>query len=121
MKHDDGSAKVDQRSSRSQRIAQLNDRLRKEGRGGRLVVTQGLCNLPGFDAPELIRALAAYDEFGPDNDPYEEHDFGAFELFGAKLLWKIDYYDLDLEFGSKDPADPDVTCRVLTVMLNHEY
>jgi hypothetical protein len=37
------------------------------------------------------------------------------------LFWKIDYYHERMEHGSKDPADPDQTCRVLIVMLASEY
>ena len=52
---------------------------------------------------------------------YGEHDFGSIELFDEKLFWKFDYYDLDLKFGSPNPADPAVTVRVLTTMLADEY
>ena len=31
------------------------------------------------------------------------------------------YYDRALDFGSPDPADPDVTARVLTILLTSEY
>ena len=92
----DGSALVDfEQPSRAEVIARFNDRLRMEGRGGRLVVTHGVVNLPSFDARILIDALASFDQFNGDNDPYRERDFGAFEAFGTKLLWKIDYYDLN--------------------------
>jgi hypothetical protein len=37
------------------------------------------------------------------------------------LLFKIDYYDLDLTFHSPDVADASVTARELTVMLADEY
>jgi hypothetical protein len=37
------------------------------------------------------------------------------------ILWKIDYFDLDLVYRSPDPADGLVTARVMTVMLAHEY
>lgn len=106
---------------RADAIASLNDTLRTEGRGGRLMVTHGVISLPSFNARLLIDALASFDQFNGDNDPYGERDFGAFEAFGAKLLWKIDYYDLKLEFASPDPADPELTVRVLTVMLGSEY
>lgn len=36
-------------------------------------------------------------------------------------MFKIDYYDLELEYGSEDPADPEQTVRVLTVMLPSDY
>lgn len=43
------------------------------------------------------------------------------DLWGAELLWKIEYLSADLLFGSDDPADPTVTQRVLTVLLAEEY
>ena len=65
--------------------------------------------------------MRAYDRFTADNDPHGEHDFGSFELSGERLFWKIDYYDLDLQFGSNDPCEPALTRRVLTLMLASEY
>ncbi|NKC16498.1 MAG: DUF3768 domain-containing protein [Gammaproteobacteria bacterium] len=63
-----------------------------------------------------------YEDFTPDNDPYGEHDFGAFEAGDlGKLFWKIDCYDTELSYGSEDPADPEKTTRVLTLTLAHEY
>ncbi|MCB1722663.1 MAG: DUF3768 domain-containing protein [Gammaproteobacteria bacterium] len=54
-------------------------------------------------------------------DPYGEHDMGRFTVDGQDFYWKIDYYDLDLEYHSPDPADPSVTVRVLTIMRVGEY
>jgi len=36
-------------------------------------------------------------------------------------MFKIDYYDKDLNFHSPDPADPTVTERIITIMLADEY
>jgi hypothetical protein len=106
---------------RAERIARLNNDLRQGGKGGAIVVTCGVMSLDGYCGEKLAMALAAYDGFDPDNDPHGERDFGDLELFGASLLWKIDYYDRDLRFGSNDPADAAMTARVLTVMLEEEF
>ena len=106
---------------RGEAIARLNDTLRTTASGGRIMVTKGVLSLSGFNNAALLAALAAYDQFDVDNDPHGERDFGDLELFGATLLFKIDYFDSGLEYGSSDPADPAVTTRVLTVMLETEY
>jgi hypothetical protein len=106
---------------RSELIARLNDQLRQRGEGGTIVVTAGVVSLPTFDALALQAALAAYDAFDADNDPHGEHDFGMVEVMGSSVMWKIDYYDKDLEYGSEDPSDPKQTTRVLTIMLAEEY
>jgi Protein of unknown function (DUF3768) len=105
----------------SEVIARLNDTLRKTGTGGTIMVTQGVTAIQGFDKAVLITALANYDAFNPDNDPHGERDFGNLSVFGTDLLWKIDYYDIEQEFGSDDPADAGMTRRVLTIMLVTEY
>lgn len=106
---------------RAEAIARLNDQLRKTGHGGTVVITQGIQNLTGFRAATLCAALADYNEWDCENDPHGERDFGDITLFGANLLFKIDYYDKDLQFASDDAADPTVTQRVLTVMLASDW
>lgn len=106
---------------RAERIGRLNDTLRKQGTGGHLVITRGVHDLHGFSAPDLLRALADFNDFDAFNDPHGERDLGSFVYLGRELLWKIDYFDKDLRFGSDDPADPEVTQRVLTVLLAEEY
>lgn len=108
---------------RGEAIAQLNDALRQRGEGGTIMVTRNVLHLPGFDPAALQSALAGYDQFDSDNDPHGERDFGDLSLCGADLLWTINYFSQGSEFrfGSDDPADPDVTQRVLTVMLASDW
>jgi hypothetical protein len=56
-----------------------------------------------------------------DNDPHGEHDFGSFDLAGVSYFFEIDYCSPDMEGGSEDPADPEKTTRVLTIMRADEY
>lgn len=106
-------------SSGSGRIAELNDHLRCSNVGGRIAITQGV--LATGSVPAILARVRAFDAFDTDNDPYGQRDFGALDCGGEKVFWKIDYYDQAMQFGSPDPADPSVTCRVLTVMLASEY
>ncbi|RXZ64236.1 DUF3768 domain-containing protein [Pelagerythrobacter rhizovicinus] len=85
------------------------------------MVTQGVLGITGYNLQMLTEALAAYNSFDADNDPHGERDFGDLKLWGTDLLWKIDYYDRDLKYGSDDPADPSRTARVLTVMTATEW
>ena len=126
------SPKVQSQAERLARVAALNDALRRSihnpGRN-QIVVTAGVVALIGNVAlfrgfrrrAEIIRIVRDYDNFTPDNDPIGEHDFGRFDFEDAILYWKIDYYDVDLAFGSSDPANPDVTIRVLTILRADEY
>jgi hypothetical protein len=102
-------------------IRTLNDALRTTFEGGRVLVTQGVRALPLEVKPAVLQAVQAFSAFTPENDSYGEHDFGSFELQGARIMWKIDYYNLSLDGGSENPADPEVTRRVLTIMLAEEY
>lgn len=109
-------------TSRTGRIAYLNDRLRRHLKGGQLAVSRGIFDLcGGIYVIEIVERVRAFNDFSADNDPYCERDFGAFDFLGHRINWKIDYYDLDMRYRSEDPADPAVTSRILTVMLAAEY
>lgn len=109
-------------NDRQNRIAILNDQLRVNGVGGKIVLTQGIANLGDEMIVNIINAMRQYAAWSEDNDPYGEHDFGVITLTESKkVFFKIDYYDERLEFRSEDPADPEKTTRVLTVLLAEEY
>ena len=103
------------------RIRELNDQFRHALTGGLLHITRGVIALGGKQQAAILDAIAAFEAFGPENDPYGEHDFGALTLEGTRILFKIDYFDRALTAHSPDPADPSVTTRVLTIMLAEEY
>ena len=107
--------------SKAARIRALNDELRQHHTGGTVLITAGIQQLGTSRVAKVLKAVSTFDAFTSDNDPYEEHDCAILEVEGERILFKIDYYDLDLSFASSDPSDPAVTRRILTVMLAAEY
>lgn len=103
------------------RIRALNDRLRKTLQGGICLMTHGINALEAETRTKILLEIAQSSEFVSSNDPFNEHDFGKVVVKDHKVLWKIDYYDLDLTFASADPSDPNITTRVLTIMMASEY
>ena len=75
-----------------------------------LVVTGGLAAAFPDDLPLILAKVKEFTIFTEDNDPWHEHDFGAFEFKGEKMFWKIDNYN-----GNEGYE------LVLTVMLASEY
>lgn len=108
---------------REARIRELNDRMRRFWflPQGEILLTLCVQELDPEEQAELLHKVWTFDAFTEDNDPHGEHDFGSIDHNGARYFWKIDYYDLQKEYGSPDPTDPAVTCRVLTIMRADEY
>jgi hypothetical protein len=105
----------------TERIRALNDQLRTTGQGGDVVATRGIASLDLPTKAAIFAAVQAFDRFTSDNDPHGEHDFGLLEVAGQRVMFKIDYYDSNMTYLSPDPSDPQVTCRVLTILLASEY
>ena len=100
------------------KIALLNDAFRTTLSGGTVLLSAGVHELPDMVKAAAIRRVATFDAFTEDNDPYGEHDFGSFDLWGRRFFWKIDLYE---EPGVKDKSGEPVVTRVLTIMLTSEY
>jgi hypothetical protein len=84
-------------------------------------MTASVDALPDCVKADALLKVSTFDAFTEDNDPHNEHDFGSFEVVGRKFFWKIDYFDKTLAWGSENPADPQQTVRVLTLMLADDY
>ncbi|QQV79402.1 DUF3768 domain-containing protein (plasmid) [Sphingomonas aliaeris] len=113
-------------------IARLNDWLRANitsPGANRIVMTAGVANLIGDVAlfrgfrkrAELLRTVRDHETFERSIDPHGHRDMGAFDFEGTPCLWKIDYYDRNLDNGSENPADPFETVRVLTILCADEW
>lgn len=124
-------------TSKTSRIAQLNDAARQQRlKHSRTVFTRSLLDTlvdDGIPAHEqglrrtlvqsaLLRKIATC-EFTPDNDPHAEHDFGSLDYDGHKIFWKIDVYENDgsFQWGASKPWDETTSFRILTIMLASDY
>jgi len=75
----------------SKEIAKRNDLLRRiipcVSPPNLLVLTKGVASLGEIN--QVLKKVRDFSEFTKDNDPWGEHDFGAFEHNGRKLFWKM--------------------------------
>jgi Protein of unknown function (DUF3768) len=108
-------------TDKTRRIRELNDAFRKSFCGGQVTVTAGVHALPADTKAQLIEMVRTFDKFDTGNDPHGEHDFCSLEIDGESYFAKMDYYDLEIRYGSEDPSDPTKTTRVLTIMRADEF
>lgn len=98
----------------SKEIAKRNDVLRRSipyiSHPNLLVLTKGVASLRQIEINQVLRKVRDFNEFTKDNDPWGEHDFGAFKHNSQRFFWKIDDYE------GREGYD-----LVLFIMLAEEY
>ena len=113
-------------------IAAQNDAFRKlaclgvptaQSIQGRMHVTRSIMNAGDGFMAEAVKATGMFETFEPENDPEGWHDFGAVEVRGETVFWKLDLYEADSDFryGAEAPDNPATTMRVLTIMLARDW
>lgn len=107
--------------SAKDRIRTWNDLLRQLHRGGDVLLSRGVASLDPAMQAKILKAVSTFDNFTEDNDPHGEHDCAILSVEGYRVMFKIDYYDPSYNYASEDPADPQKTVRVMTIMLTEEY
>lgn len=126
----DTSEEGQEQAALAAKIAEQNDRFRQTWGAdftvlGQVVMTRGVADLSPAAKANIMQRVQDFDTFSEGNDPYGDHGFGAFEIeIGGNnyhIFWKVDLYDTDYSMGSDDPANPQVTRRVLTIMHASEY
>jgi len=89
-------------------IAAQNDAFRKlaclgiapdQPIAGRMHVTRSLAEAEDGFMAEAVKAAGEFDVFEPENDPDGCHDFGAVDIRGQKVFWKIDGVDAPSHSG----------------------
>jgi len=74
-------------------IRRLNDAFRHSLLGGQAFFTVGVSALGIAFSHRALAKVRTFDQFGTDNDPWGEHDFGSVDVDERKVFWKIDVYD----------------------------
>lgn len=64
----------------SQKVAALNDQARTGFSGCTVFLTKGIFELPELVQTQILEKVRGFEDFTSDNDPYAEHDFGAFDF-----------------------------------------
>ena len=94
------------------KIAELNDKLRKNlftpGKN-QVFISAGVSSLPYLEQARLLDKVQKFNDFNEDNNPYGERDFSRIE------------HNETMDAGSDNPADENITIRVLTIMRADEY
>lgn len=90
---------------------------------GRMHLTRSLAEAEDGFMVEAVKATGEFDMFESENDPDGCHDFGAVDIRGQKVFWKIDLYEADSDFryGAETPDNPATTVRVLTIMMASDW
>jgi uncharacterized protein DUF3768 len=107
--------------SSTARIRELNDAFRKTFAGGKMVMSTSVAALPEMVKASALIKVAEFTDFTLADDPHGEHDFLSFEHCNRTFFWKCDYFNTEMDAGSEDPADPEKTTRVGTLMLAEDY
>jgi Protein of unknown function (DUF3768) len=91
-------------AAKREAICRLNDRLRTTGQGGRVVLTAGVAALSRTHIAAILRAVATFDEFRRRQRSAWRARLRVPHDRRPRIIWKIDYHDLGLNWHSLDPA-----------------
>ena len=106
-----------EQDAKNAEIKRLNDRLRLKGRGGYSQMCDRMSDFSYERFAEVRKAIRAFDDFTPDNDPHGHHDYGVVEVHDQKYDWEIGYLGADGTGVSPDPSDTSVTTRVMWISM----
>ena len=109
------------KTTRQSKIRKLNNEFRRSGLNGLTISSRGVRALDKEMRDSIINTIRGIDELPPSNDPDNTDSLGSILVGEHLVFWTIEAFDLDLICSSRDPSDPNVTRRVMTIMLAEEY
>jgi Protein of unknown function (DUF3768) len=71
-------------------IREANDEFRTTFRGGDVVLTASVADLPDMVKSSALQLVADFKDFNEENDPFEEHDYGSFNHCNREFFFKIE-------------------------------
>lgn len=101
--------------TRAQRIAELNDNFRSTKSRKNTYVTLDLVDRGTPFLKKVISGVRDWVNPIDENDTDTERSWGYILADGSRIQWSIDYYSLDGESDSPDPANGALTLRTLTL------
>jgi hypothetical protein len=93
------------------KIIELNDYLRTTFKGGRVQMSRSVYELEPRLRGRALWVLSKCKKFADDS----EHDWGTFIFGGYAFEWRIEYRAATGVGPSRDPANVELTFRVLTL------
>jgi hypothetical protein len=103
------------RPTRGDRIRRINDHCRTTFTGCMIVTTAAFAEMDAQTKALLLYKVRTFKSFSDDNDPHHEHDLALFNHDGERYFWSFSYHAPDMEHGSEDPSNVEMTRRVLTI------
>ena len=95
--------------------SRYNDDLRRTCIGDQLRISPGVRQLRPAIVADALMQMRMFDEFTPQNDPYEHHDFGTFETAGHTFFFMIE------QTLAESGTARDRAKKVCKLMLSDEY
>ena len=70
-------------------IRRMNHQFRTTFRGGQILLTSSIAELPDMVKASALEKVATFKDFNEENDPHEEHDYGSFDHCNREVWFKI--------------------------------
>ncbi len=103
------------------KIASQNDEFRRTFTGGCVETSKGIDALDTYTQSCVYQFIRTSKNFSGDIDPFDERDLGGFVIGVHRIVWKIENQGKDKAEKSPDPSNPELTTRILKIMLAEEY